>query len=80
MINYVLGHFSKEDRAVMDEAAGKAAEAVICMIEEGPDKAMNRYNTKKQKKPKKQKETADDPAEAPEKENNADVNSSAEGI
>ena len=64
----------------MQEAFVKAADAVVCALEEGPDKAMNRYNTKKQKKPKKQKETADDPAEAPEKENNADVNSSAEGI
>ena len=58
MINYVLGHFSKEDRAVMDEAAGKAAEAVICMIEEGPDKAMNRFNTRKQKKEKPKKQQA----------------------
>ena len=55
MINYVLGHFSKEDKKVMEEAAGKAAEAVICMVQEGPDKAMNRFNSRKQKKEKPQK-------------------------
>ena len=84
LVNHVLGHFTGEDKEIVQEAFVKAADAVVCALEEGPDKAMNRYNTKKQKKPKKQKETADAPAEAPEErskeESNADVNSSAEGI
>lgn len=59
MIGHVLGHFSKEDKAVMEEAFEKAAEAVICMVEEGPDKAMNRFNTRKQKKEKTKKQQED---------------------
>ena len=74
LLNHVLGHFAGEDREIVQEAFVKAADAVVCALEEGPDKAMNRFNTKKQKKP------ADAPQEAPEKEDNADVNSSAEGI
>ena len=80
LVNHVLGHFAGEDKEIVEEAFVKAADAVVCALEEGPDKAMNRFNTRKQKKPKKQKETADAPQEAPEKENNADVNSSSEGI
>jgi PTH1 family peptidyl-tRNA hydrolase len=80
LVNHVLGHFAGEDKEIVEEAFVKAADAVVCALEEGPDKAMNRFNTRKQKKPKKQKETADAPQEAPEKENNADVNSSVEGI
>ena len=30
----------------MEKAAARAAEAVECYIEKGPDKAMNLYNTK----------------------------------
>ena len=48
-----------------------------CALQQGPDKAMNLYNTKKQKKPKKQ-ETGTE--KAPEVVENANVNSSAEGI
>ena len=35
----------------------KAADAVICMVEQGPDKAMNLYNTRKQKQVKKDVDT-----------------------
>lgn len=46
LIDYVLGHFSKEERAVMDESAARAAEAVEVMIAEGAQIAMNKYNGK----------------------------------
>ena len=55
LANHVLGHFDAKEREVMEEACVKAADAVVCMIEQGPDKAMNLYNTKKQKKPRKAK-------------------------
>ena len=79
LANHVLGHFSGEDRKTIEEACGKAADAVECTLLQGPDRAMNLYNTKKQKKPKKQKQEAET-AKAPEESENADVNSSAEGI
>ena len=56
LAGHVLGHFSAEDRPVIEEACAKAADAVECALSQGPDKAMNLYNTKKQKKQKKRKE------------------------
>ena len=44
---YVLGHFGKADRAVMEEAFRDAADAVTMMIADGADAAMNRYNGKR---------------------------------
>lgn len=44
LADWVLGRFNKEERALADEAVERAAKAVISIITEGPDKAMNRYN------------------------------------
>lgn len=46
LADYVLGHFPKEEREIMDESAGRAAAAVEMMIAEGADAAMNQYNRK----------------------------------
>ncbi len=46
LADWVLGHFTGDERKVMDEAAKRAAEAIELMITEGPDVAMNRYNRK----------------------------------
>ena len=46
LADWVLGHFSKEERKLMDDAAKRAAEAIELMITEGADVAMNRYNRK----------------------------------
>jgi PTH1 family peptidyl-tRNA hydrolase len=46
MADWVLSVFRNEDAAEMEKAAARAAEAVECYIEKGPDKAMNLYNTK----------------------------------
>lgn len=53
LADYVLGHFTGEEKKVMEEAAAKAAEAVACMVTDGVDLAMNRYNTPRKKKKKK---------------------------
>ena len=50
LADYVLGHFTSEEKKVMEEAVGKAAEAVACMVSDGVDIAMNRYNTPKNRK------------------------------
>ncbi len=47
LADYVLGHFSKEDRTIMDGAFKEATEAVKMMITDGPDAAMNAFNKKK---------------------------------
>ncbi len=44
LADYVLGHFSAQERGVMDEAAARAADAVRAVIAEGADAAMNRFN------------------------------------
>ena len=46
LADWVLGHFSNEERKLMDDAAKRAAEAIELMITEGADVAMNRYNRK----------------------------------
>ncbi|MCR4828763.1 MAG: aminoacyl-tRNA hydrolase [Bacteroidales bacterium] len=43
-IDYVLGAFSEEERALLDPAIVKAAEAVKCFATQGADRAMNMYN------------------------------------
>ena len=45
-MDYVLGHFPKEEREIMDESAKRAAAAIEVMIAEGADAAMNIYNKK----------------------------------
>lgn len=44
LADYVLGHFDKEERCIMDESAGRAVQAIEVMITDGPDKAMNLFN------------------------------------
>lgn len=46
LADYVLGHFSKEEREIMDESASRAAKAIEVMLTEGADAAMNLYNKK----------------------------------
>lgn len=46
LADYVLGHFTSEERKVMDEAAERAAEAIRVIIAQGPDAAMNDFNGK----------------------------------
>lgn len=44
MADWVLGKFQGEDKKAVDGAVKRAADAVECLIAEGPDKAMNRFN------------------------------------
>lgn len=46
LADYVLGHFTSQERKVMDEAAERAAEAIRTIIAQGPDAAMNDFNRK----------------------------------
>ena len=49
LADYVLGHFTKEEREVVDEAIIRASEAVRLILTEGADAAMNLYNRKQEK-------------------------------
>lgn len=47
LADYVLSRFGPDERALMDEAVKNAADAVVTMISDGVDVAMNRFNMKK---------------------------------
>lgn len=44
MADWVLGKFEAEDKKAMDAAVKKAADAIECILAEGLDKGMNRFN------------------------------------
>lgn len=46
LANYVLGHFSKAERELMEESYVRAVRAVETILEEGVEPAMNLYNRK----------------------------------
>lgn len=52
LADYVLGHFSKEEMVVIDEALDKAAKAAELIAMDDIDAAMNQYSVKKKKKKK----------------------------
>lgn len=43
-VHYVLGRFSPEEAPVITQAIAQAAEAVECIVKEGFNKAMNKFN------------------------------------
>ena len=64
LAGYVLGHFTGEDKIEIGDACAKAAEAAACILEDGPDRAMNLYNTaKKKKKPAKKEDKQENKTE-----------------
>ncbi len=44
MADWVLARLNGQDKAVMEEAVRRAADAVTCILNEGMDKAMAKYN------------------------------------
>ena len=46
LADYVLGHFSTEERKIMDESVGRAADAIRMILSQGADAAMNEFNKK----------------------------------
>jgi len=43
--DYVLSRFRKEETPLIKEAVARACEAVSCIVTEGPDRAMNKFNS-----------------------------------
>ena len=44
MADWVLGKLQGDDKKVMDEAVKRAADAIECLLKDGADKAMNKFN------------------------------------
>lgn len=57
LANYVISGFSGDDRKLIEDAIIKAADAVACLVENGIERAMVDYNTKKPKKKPDKSET-----------------------
>lgn len=73
MDRFVLGHWTEEERPLFAEAVSNAADACVMYVEQGLDKAMNRFNVKKSDGEKKKTSKKEEPQET---ENKADGNSS----
>lgn len=65
VVNHVLSRFEGEDAVAVKEAITHLIPAVACIVTDGPDLAMNRYNPKKQKHHAKKEKEADSHGEAP---------------
>ena len=46
LVDHVLGHFSAEERKIMDESVGRAADGVRMILSQSADAAMNEFNKK----------------------------------
>ena len=44
MINYVIGAIPEEELKLLDEGVTKAADAMVGILKDGIDKAMNKFN------------------------------------
>lgn len=49
LADYVLGHFTGEEKKIVEEAAKRGTEAIRMIMAQGPDPAMNAFNKKVEK-------------------------------
>ncbi len=67
LINYVVGGVSKGEKELLEDALTRAADAAVCIVEKGIDKAMNEFNIKpKKEKPAKETKEVKEANEASE--------------
>ncbi len=48
-VDYVLGRFPKNEKQIVENTLQDVTKAIVCILTEGTDIAMNRYNSKKDK-------------------------------
>lgn len=44
MIDWVIGHFTPQEKKTVDEAVGRAVDAALCVMEKGVSEAQNLFN------------------------------------
>ena len=71
MVGHVLGKFAPDERPLLEECLAKAEEATAMMIREGFQAAANKFNVKKEKKPRKKPEQAEATDASSQPENTA---------
>ena len=64
MVGHVLGKFAPDERPLLEESLAKAEEATVKMLREGFQAAANKFNVKKEKKPRKKPEVPAEGADA----------------
>ena len=43
-MDWVLGRFNAEDKEILEQGRDRACEAVVCIMNEGIESGMNKYN------------------------------------
>lgn len=43
--DYVLSRFRKDEIPLIKDAVSRAVEAIVCLVADGPDRAMNKFNS-----------------------------------
>ena len=76
MVGHVLGKFAPDERPLLEECLAKAEEASVLMMQEGFQSAANKFNVKKEKKPRKNPQPEDE-SPAPDTAENPPVSPSA---
>ena len=71
MVGHVLGKFAPDERPLLEECLAKAEEATVLMMREGFQAAANKFNVKKEKKPRRKPEQAESSDSASQTENTA---------
>ena len=44
LVDWVLGRFNAEDKEILEQGRDRACEAVVCIMNEGIESGMNKYN------------------------------------
>lgn len=68
MVGHVLGKFAPDERPLLEESLSRAEEATVLMLQEGFQAAANKFNVKKEKKPRRQPEPEASAPELPQAE------------
>lgn len=68
MVGHVLGKFAPDERPLLEESLSRAEEATVLMLQEGFQAAANKFNVKKEKKPRRKTEPEASAPELPQAE------------
>ena len=44
MIDWVIGHFTSQEKKTVEEAVDRAVDAALCLMSQGVQEAQNKYN------------------------------------
>ena len=74
MVGHVLGKFAPDERPLLEDCLARAEEATVMMMREGFQAAANKFNVKKEKKPRRKPEPDESVSASEEKSEGDGVN------